>query len=78
MSNKVNPIPEGFHTMTPYLMAPDGHAAVRFYQQAFGAVVRNLETDSAGKLLNAELQIGDSMLMLGEHEVSAGEPGKLP
>lgn len=37
MANKVKPIPEGYHTVTPYLIVNDGAAALDFYKKAFGA-----------------------------------------
>lgn len=78
MANTVNPVPAGFHTVTPYLIVNDGLRALAFYQQAFGAVVNNLETLPNGKFLNAEFRIGDSNLMMGEHAADAPETGKLP
>lgn len=78
MAAKVNPVPPGFHTVTPYLMVNDGQRALAFYQQAFGAVVNNLEALPDGKFLNAEFRIGDSNLMMGEHDADAPEAGKLP
>jgi PhnB protein len=78
MTDKVNPVPAGFHTVTPYLIVSDGHRALEFYQQAFGAVVNNLEALPDGKFLNAEFRIGDSNLMMGEHEADVPEAGKLP
>jgi PhnB protein len=78
MADQVSYIPPGFHTVTPYLIANDGHRALAFYQQAFGAVVNNLETFPDGRFLNAEFRIGDSNLMLGQHEAETPEDGKLP
>lgn len=78
MTDKVNPVPAGFHTVTPYLIVKDGHRALAFYQQAFGATVNHLDTLPDGKFLNAEFRIGDSNLMMGEHEADAPEAGKLP
>lgn len=37
MSNKVNPVPDGFHTVTPYMVIKDAAKAVEFYKEAFGA-----------------------------------------
>ena len=76
MAKATSAIPAGFHTLTPYLMVSDGHAAVAFYQQAFGATIHNLDA-SPEKFLNAELQIGTSKLMIGQHEV-AESPAGLP
>ena len=76
MSKAMSAIPAGFHTLTPYLIVSDGHAAVAFYQKAFGATVVNLDGPPE-KFLNAELQIGTSKLMIGQHEV-AESPAGLP
>ena len=69
MAKVTSAIPAGFHTLTPYLMVNDGHAAVAFYQQAFGATVTTLDAVPEGKFLNAELQVGTSKLMIGEHQI---------
>lgn len=60
------PIPEGYHTLTPYLAVEDASRAIDFYKRAFGAeeVVRMPGPD--GKIGHAELQVGDSKLMLSD------------
>jgi PhnB protein len=59
------PIPEGYHSITPGLVVARGSEALDFYQRAFGAeLVRKLELD--GKLMHAELRIGDSIFTLSE------------
>jgi PhnB protein len=56
----VKPIPEGYHSLTPHVTVNDGLAALDFYQRAFGAeIVRRLVMD--GKVMHAELRIGDSI-----------------
>ena len=62
----VQPIPEGYHSLTPYLAVEDASKAIEFYKDAFGAdeVVRMPGPD--GKIAHAELQIGDSKLMLSD------------
>jgi PhnB protein len=66
MSNAVRPIPEGFHSLTPYITCRDAAAAIEFYKNALGAteVVRMPGPD--GRVMHAELQIGDSRLMLND------------
>ena len=61
-----NPIPEGYHSLTPYLAVEDASRAIEFYKEAFGAeeVVRMPGPD--GSVAHAELQIGDSKLMLSD------------
>jgi len=65
MSNPVNPIPEGFHTITPYLVVHDAPAAIEYYKRAFGATERSRLTDPDGRRVrHCELDIGDSKLYL--------------
>jgi PhnB protein len=65
MSERVRPIPEGYHRVTPRLVVPDGAAAIDFYRQAFGAVeVGDRFTDPGGRLIHAVIRIGDSMVMI--------------
>jgi PhnB protein len=66
----VNPIPRGFRTVTPYMIAKDGPALLEFAKQAFGAEEMFRAVGTAGGL-HAEARIGDSMLMLG-----GGIPGR--
>jgi PhnB protein len=62
----VKPIPEGYHTVTPYLSVDDASAAIDFYKQAFGATERVRMPAPDGKIGHAELQIGDSLVMLSD------------
>jgi PhnB protein len=64
MSSKVKPIPEGFHTATPYLIAKDAAAAMEFYKKAFGATELERVTDPSGKVMHGEIKIGDSPIMI--------------
>ena len=66
----VAPIPRGYRTVTPYLVAQDGPALLEFAKQAFGAEEMFRAVGSAGGL-HAEARIGDSMLMMG-----GGIPGR--
>lgn len=68
MSDKVTPVPEGFHTATPYLIVRNGAEAIEFYQRALGAIETSRHADPDGRVRNAELRIGTSNLMLGEHQ----------
>lgn len=73
MTTKVKPVPEGFHTLTPYLVVQGAAAAIDFYKQAFGAEEhsRTLAADGVS-IAHAELQIGDSLLLLCDQLPSAG------
>jgi len=62
----VKPTPEGFHAVTPYLAVKDAKAAIQFYQQAFGAKEIGRIAMPGGAVGHAELQIGDSRIMLAE------------
>lgn len=68
MTTKVNYIPTGFHTATPYLIARDAAAAMEFYKKAFGATELERITDENGAVRHGEFKIGDSPFMItGEH-----------
>jgi PhnB protein len=62
----VNPIPKGYHTVTPYLIVKDAMASIEFMQKAFDATLDHVSKNPAGKIMHTELKIGDSMLMMGE------------
>lgn len=61
-----NPIPEGYHTVTPYLAVGDAAQAIEFYQRAFGATERGRMPGPDGKIAHAEIQIGDSIIMTSD------------
>ncbi|MCA1554497.1 MAG: VOC family protein [Chloroflexi bacterium] len=62
----VTPIPEGYHTVTPYLVVPNAPAFMQFLQAAFGAQETVRMTDPSGRIAHAEVTIGDSVMMLAE------------
>jgi len=63
----VNPIPKGYHSITPYLVVPGVLKLIEFLKQAFGAVVmEGPVTRPDGAVMHAAVKIGDSMLMMGE------------
>jgi PhnB protein len=62
----VKPIPEGYHTLTPYLAVDDAAAAIDFYKRAFGAKEKVRMDAPGGKVGHAELEIGDSLVMLSD------------
>ena len=66
----VPPVPEHLHTVTPRLVVADGRAAIAFYAQAFGAEeVGERFTGPGDELIHAEIQIGDSVVMITEDAV---------
>jgi PhnB protein len=62
----VKPIPDGYHTVTPYLIVKDGARALEFYRKAFGATERMRLAGPGGRVGHAEIQIGDSAIMLAD------------
>lgn len=62
----VKAIPEGYHTLTPYMTVSDAASAIEFYKQAFGAVEKGVMKGPDGKVMHAELRIGDSLFMLAD------------
>lgn len=66
MAGKVNPIPQGYHTATPYLVVRDGRSALEYYQKAFGATNVVVMNGPGDKIGHAEFKIGDSIIMLSE------------
>jgi PhnB protein len=66
MPNSPKPIPQGFHTVTPALVVRDAAKAIDFYKKALGAQERMRMASPDGKILHAELQIGDSIIFLSD------------
>ena len=66
MSSSVKAIPEGYHTVTPYLIIKGAVDAIEFYKSAFGAIELFRMAQPDGKIGHAEIQIGDSRIMLAD------------
>lgn len=66
MPNPVRPIPEGYHTVTPYLLVEDAAGLIPFLELAFGATLLGRHDSPDGRLMHASLQIGDSKVMMGQ------------
>jgi PhnB protein len=64
--SKVSPIPAGYHTVTAYLAVGGAGPALDFYQRAFGAQVLYRLDSPDGRVMHAEIQIGDSRIMLAD------------
>jgi len=71
MSNKVKPVPDGYHTATPYLTIRGAAAAIDFYKRAFGAKELFRMPSPDGKIMHAEITIGDSHIMLADESDAA-------
>jgi PhnB protein len=71
--SKVSPIPTGYHSITPYLVVKGAAQAIDYYKKVFGAneLVRMPSPD--GKVGHAELQIGDSRIMLADENPNMGQ-----
>ncbi len=66
------PIPDGYNTLTPYLIVGDGAGAIAFYAMAFGATERMRLDAPGGRIGHAELTIGDSVIMLADEHPEMG------
>jgi PhnB protein len=66
MANKVKPIPDGYHSITPYLIIKGAAAAIDFYKTAFGATELMRMPQPDGRVGHAELKIGDSCIMMAD------------
>jgi len=68
------PIPEGFHSVTPYLIINGAAESIRFYEQAFGAT-EVMRLPMGDKIGHAEIRIGDSVVMLSDEWPEFGKLG---
>src|SRR5215469_13199839 len=67
MSQSVQAVPRGFHTLTPHLIVRNADQAIEFYKKAFGAQPQgDVARTPDGKVMHAQLRIGDSYLMLND------------
>ena len=66
----VKPIPEGYYSVTPYLAIKGCDKAIDFYKKAFGATELFRMNDPSGTVGHAEIQIGNSRIMLSEEDPS--------
>jgi PhnB protein len=73
MPTTVKPIPDGYHSVTPYLIVKGGVRAIEFYKTAFGAteLARMMQPD--GRVGHAEIKIGDSPVMLADEFPEMGQ-----
>jgi PhnB protein len=79
LMSKVDAVPPGYHTITPSLAIRNAERAIEFYKKAFGAEEQFRMPGPDGKLMHAELRIGNSIIMLGEEmpEWGARSPSML-
>lgn len=74
----VKPIPEGYHTATPYLIVKGAAKAIDFYKRAFDAKELMRFAGPGDKIMHAEIQIGDSRIMLADECPEMGSPARSP
>jgi uncharacterized glyoxalase superfamily protein PhnB len=72
MKKSNQPVPEGFHTITPSLTVRNGDEAIAFYKKALGAQERMCMRSPDGKITHAELQIGNSIVFMNEENPAWG------
>ncbi len=75
MSTAPKPIPEGYHSATPYLIVKNAAEAIAFYQRAFEATELLRMADRNGVIAHAEIKIGDSVIMLADENPNLGYRG---
>jgi PhnB protein len=75
MTPKVNPIPQGYHTVTPSLVVREGAKALEFYRRAFGAEEKARMLGPEGSIMHAEFRVGDSIIMLNDEVPEMGSRG---
>jgi PhnB protein len=66
MATATKPIPEGYHSVTPYLIVKGAAEAIDFYKRAFGATELLRMTHAKSGIAHAEIKIGDSVIMLAD------------
>lgn len=72
MASKVKPIPEGYNTLTPYLIFKGASDAIAFYKKALGASEAFRLDEPSGRIHHAEIKIGDSVMMLADEHPDIG------
>ena len=72
MTKAKSPIPEGLHTVTPQLVFDNAAQAIDWYKKALGADEVARATGPDGKILHAEIRVGDSLIMLND-EMGGGK-----
>src|SRR5512140_1811642 len=71
-STHVNPVPKGYHSITPYLIIKGAAKAIDFYKAVFGATERMRMPGPNGMIAHAELNLGDSVVMLADEMPAMG------
>jgi len=77
MAKKVKPVPKGFHAVTPALNQANAAQTIDFCKKAFGAKERMRMAGPGGKIMHAEIVIGDSIVMLNDEMQEPAQPASL-
>ncbi len=75
MSKQVQAVPAGMHSVTPHLVCDGAAAAIDFYQRAFGATDASQMPGPDGRIMHAQVRIGDSTVMLVDENRAYGMLG---
>ncbi len=75
MATKGKAVPDGYHSVTPYLVVDGAAKAIEFYERAFGAKKIMAMPGPGGKIMHAEIKIGDSIIMLSDESPEMGSRG---
>jgi len=79
MTDQVNPVPDRLHTVTPRLVFRDGHKAIEFYKEAFGAeTFGKPDTGPDGNVIHVEIRVGDSAVYLTQEGDNGGGDAVAP
>ena len=78
MAKAVKPVPEGYHTVTPYLVVKDAKRALEYYRKAFGAETKMSMPTPDGRIMHAEVRIGDSMIFVSDELLDMAPKIKAP
>lgn len=78
MAKNVKPVPDGFHTVTAYLVQRDTKRALEYYEKAFGAETVMSMPGPGGRIMHAEIKIGDSMVFMSDEFPAMSPDTKSP
>lgn len=77
MAKAAKPIPEGFHTVTAHLILEDAASTIEWYKKALGAEELSRAPGPDGKIMHAEIRIGDTILMVNDALMGGKSPKAL-
>src|SRR4051812_41589699 len=77
MATNVKPVPEGYHTVTPFLNVKGAAETIDFIKKAFGGEEKFRMPGPDGKIMHAEIRVGDSVIMVSDAQQMPAMPGNL-